>query len=82
MWPGDRATGWATLLPPRSPAPQSPGSVRSWTGPSLRRCPAGLRSSILANETGRVKNPDARHAWNAGEHELRAFPIGGAGIGW
>jgi hypothetical protein len=36
--------------------------------------PAGLRSSTLANQTGRVKNPGVRPAWSIGEHELKGVP--------
>ena len=36
--------------------------------------PAGLRSSTLANETGRVKNPCVRHVWSNGERELEGVP--------
>jgi hypothetical protein len=36
--------------------------------------PAGLRSLTLANQTGQVKNPCARHAWSIGERELKDVP--------
>ena len=40
--------------------------------------PAGLRSSTLANQTGRVKNPCVRHAWSIGERELMGLTDRGA----
>jgi len=36
--------------------------------------PADLRSSTLANQTGRVKNPCVRHEWSIGERELKGVP--------
>jgi len=43
-------------------------------GQRLAHQPAGLRSSTLANQTGRVKDPCVRLAWCIGEHVLGGVP--------